>query len=583
MPKRNPYLVNKTFKSYLFATVLASMALSLGVVINGIIVGNLLGPAALSVINLSAPIMQFFNALYLLINVGGAILMAVAMGKQKYEDVNRIFSLSMALNITIGLLVVIVGIFFLDNVVHLLCSDIALQPSVKEYVRIILWSSPVYIILPGLCVYVRTDSNPKLASIALITANVVNLGLNILFITVFSWGIPSASIATAIGFTVGIGIASLHFIKKERMIHFGKPAFSQKTGILLLTGLPLALASVLMTVRLLSVNHIILNSLGISGISILAVCFNLLMISAMFISGTVQTMQPIASVFYGAEDFKGVRLAIRAALKTLAICLFSLLILLLILPGFFASLFGLSDSTLMTQAQLAIRWFAFCIPLYGLNYLIMAVFQLSGRSNFSIIVSCTQALMVIPIMLAAMFLKNEPLIWISFAIGEALVFGIIWILSRIARRKKPFLLPITLIDATPNEETVLDFSIQGDIIQIKEFTDSVHQFLSQKNINNRCKNAIEVCAEELILNIMQHAFRNNKTHYIDIRLRLQSDKALLCITDDGIPFDPIKYNASGIGLLLVRKLCSNILYAYSLNQNVVVTEFQYHQNTNYSS
>ena len=50
------------------------MALSLGVVINGIIVGNLLGANALSAMNLSAPVMQFFNALYLLLNVGGAIL-----------------------------------------------------------------------------------------------------------------------------------------------------------------------------------------------------------------------------------------------------------------------------------------------------------------------------------------------------------------------------------------------------------------------------------------------------------------------------------------------------------------------------
>jgi len=576
MPKRDPYLVNKTFKSYLFATVLASMALSLGVVVNGIIVGNILGPAALSAVNLTAPVIQFFNALYLLFNVGGAILMAMAIGKQKFEEVNRIFSLSMTLNVVLGVLIAAVGVLFLDDVVRLLCSNIDLQPLVKEYVRVILWSAPVYIILPGLCVYVRTDGNPKLASFALIIANVVNLGLTLLFISVFSWGIFSASLATVTGFFVGIVVVSTHFLKKKRMIHFCKPVLRQKIGVLILTGLPLALASVLMTVRLLSVNHIILNTLGTAGISILAVCFNLLMISGMFIGGTVQTMQPVAGVLYGAEDFKGVRIAIKAALKTLAFCLLPLLVLLLIVPGFFAGLFGLSEAALLIQAKSAIRLFAFCMPLYGLNYLMMAVFQLSGRNKFSIIVSCTQALMVVPVMLLFAFLDFELLIWFSFALGELLVFGIIWIISYRVHRKQPHLAPITLINMPQQDESVLDFSVQGDIDKIEEFTNILHQFLLQKELDTRCKNAIEVCGEELILNIMQHGYSKNNTHYIDIRLRLLNDKALLSITDAGIPFDPIKYDTSGIGLLLVKKLCSDIHYSRSLSQNVVVVEFHYH-------
>jgi len=572
MTKRHPYLINKTFKSYLFATVLASMSLSLGVVINGIIVGNLLGPAALSALNLSAPIMQFFNALYLLVNVGGAILIATAIGKRKFEEVNQIFSLSMALNLAIGIVAIIAGIFFLDELVRLLCSNSVLQPLVKEYARIILFTAPVYLVLPGLCVYVRTDSNPKLASIALITANLVNLGLTILFISVFSMGIQGASLATGIGFITGIAIVSSHLLKKERMIHFVKPLFSKRTGILLLTGLPLALASVLLTVRLLSVNHIVLHSLGASGISILAVCFNLLMISAMFISGTVQTMQPIASVLFGSEDYKGVRITIKAALKTLAICLLSLLVLLLIVPGIFASLFGLSESALLAQSRIAIRLFAFSIPLFGLNYLTMAVFQLSRRNNFSILVSCIQALMVIPVMLAAAFLNNEALIWLSFFIGELIVFGIIWMISNAVRRKKAQLSAIFLIDTPQEDGMLLDFSVQSDIAKIGEFTAAVHQFLLQKEMDKRSKNAIEVCGEELVLNIMQHALAHKKHHYIDVRLRLQPNKALLCITDDGPPFDPIKYDRSGIGLLLVKKLCSNIQYSRSLNRNVVVVE-----------
>ena len=566
---RRSYLVNKTFRSYLFATVLASMALSLGVVVDSIIVGNLLGASALSAVNLTAPVMQLFNALYLALNVGGAVLVAMAIGKQHFDEVNRIFSLSMLLSAIAGLVIIVFSVLFLDGIVHLLCTNNDLQPLVKEYVRVVLWTSPVYILLPGLCVYVRTDGNPKLASIALIAANVINLGLDVLFIAVFSWGIFSAALATAIGFGVGIVIVATHFLKKGRTIHFCKPVFRRKAGLLLVTGLPLALASVLLTVRLLSVNHIILNSLGTAGISVLAVCLNLLMIAALFISGTVQTMQPVAGVLLGAEDFRGVRLAIDAALKTLAFCLLPMLMLLLLFPGVLAALFGLSEITLVTQAKTAIRLFAFCMPLFGLNYLVMAIFQMNGRNKYAIVVSCTQALMVIPVMLTFAFLNFAPLIWLSFAIGELFVFGIIWRLSEGARRKNPHLSPITLINSPLSD--ALDFSVQGEVGKIEEYINAMHRFLLEKSLDTRYQNAIEICGEELIINIMKHG----RAHFIDIRIRVSGDKALLSITDDGIPFDPVKYDTSGIGLLLVRKLCSYIKYSRTLSQNVVLVEFHY--------
>ena len=570
--KRNPYLINRTFKTYFIAAMLSSMALSLGVVVDGVIVGNLLGPDALSAVNLAAPVMQLFTAIYQLINVGGVILSAMAIGKQKFDEVHRIFSLSMAFNVTVGFLSVFAGLFFLDDIVRLLCSSIELQPLVKEYVGIVLWSSPVYIILPGLCEYLCADSNPKLASVALIVANVVNLGLDVLFISVFSLGVFSAALATGIGFLVGLCIASTHFLKKERILHIVKPAFKQKTARLLLTGLPLAMASILLTIRLLSVNNIILYSLGAAGISILSVCFNLLMIATMFVGGTVQTIQPIAGVLYGSEDFKGVRMAVRTAVKTMTVCLMLFLILLSIAPGFLSSLFGLSGTALIVQARPAIRLFALSIPLFGLNYLLMAIFQLGGRNKFSILVSCLQALMVIPVMLLATLSNHEALIWLSFALGELLVLGMIVVASQKVRRKQPRLSFVTLIDAPQQDGSFLDFSLLSEPDNIGALNDTVHQFLLEKTVDKRCANAVAVCAEELTLNIMQHAYVKGNKHYVDIRLRLLPDKALLCITDDGIPFDPVKYDPSGIGLLLVRKLCSHIQYSRTLHQNVVIVE-----------
>ena len=40
---RNPYLVNKAFRSYLLATVMSTMAVSFGSMLGSIVVGQVLG------------------------------------------------------------------------------------------------------------------------------------------------------------------------------------------------------------------------------------------------------------------------------------------------------------------------------------------------------------------------------------------------------------------------------------------------------------------------------------------------------------------------------------------------------------
>ena len=54
--ERNSYLVSKSFKSYMIPAVLSMMVLQLNVVIDGIIMGQLLGAEAFSAINVSQPV-----------------------------------------------------------------------------------------------------------------------------------------------------------------------------------------------------------------------------------------------------------------------------------------------------------------------------------------------------------------------------------------------------------------------------------------------------------------------------------------------------------------------------------------------
>lgn len=211
--QRHPYLVNQAFREYLIATVLATTATSTGIMVDAVIVGNLIGVDAMAAVNLAAPVLQFFNAATFLLNAGGAILAAHAIGRRDENDARFLFTISIILSVACGLILMLVGLGFSSAIAEMLCPSSALRSLVLTYARIALLNAPVYLLLPGLCFFIRLDGAPKKASVALVIANICNLSLDVVFIKGFGWGTAGSALATTGGFAIGLVIALDHFLR----------------------------------------------------------------------------------------------------------------------------------------------------------------------------------------------------------------------------------------------------------------------------------------------------------------------------------------------------------------------------------
>lgn len=564
---RNSYLINKSFKTYLLTSLLSSVAVTLGVVVDASIVGNILGGEALSAVNLCVPIIQFMNALNALINIGGAMMLALYLGRLESDEGMKYYTLSMILTAIVSFIIIISGIFFLEPIVNILCTESALKPIVKTYAFVVMLSAPLYLFVPGICTFIRIDSNPKLASSVIIIANVLNLIFDIIFVKYLSMGVFGAALSTSLGYLIGFGVSISHFFKKTSTLRFNLSFDTAKIYEIFTTGLPMALASALMTVRLLCVNNVVLNTLGSAGMQIMAVCFNILMIASIFIGGSAQALQPIAGVLIGSEDFKGVKIAVNTALKILSSFIIILVILIMLFPYEFARLFGISN---IENLDSSIRIFSICVPLYALNYIFMVNYQISSRKSLSITISCFQALAVIPI-IKLLSISAPAFIWIAFSLGEALVFLYIIYMSVVIRENDPTLSPLTLI---PKEsENISSFSIGGDIENIGIMIDSIIEFLKKHDIDSSKSKKMAVCCEELVKNIAVHGYKNSGHRYIDISLKIFPTSINAMIKDDGMPFNPLEFetleNNSGLGLKIVKGICEDIKYNYAANQNMI--------------
>ena len=84
-------LVTRKFREFFWPTVLATMAMQLGAILDSIIVGNLIGADAMAGVGVCMPLNQILAAVSFLLTVGAGSMIAVAAGARQQDEANRIF------------------------------------------------------------------------------------------------------------------------------------------------------------------------------------------------------------------------------------------------------------------------------------------------------------------------------------------------------------------------------------------------------------------------------------------------------------------------------------------------------------
>ncbi len=427
--------IHKQFYGYLWAFILVALSGCLGNVVDGIIVGNLISADGVSAINLSKPINQFIFTLHLLINAGAGMLVAYALGRQNIGEARQFFTRALTLSTGIGLLLTILGgIVFPGQVARLLCNNEQLLPLARDYMQVLLLGNPAFIVMWGLSTMVGVNGSPKLVSLAVIVDNVVNLLLDIVFIQAFGWGITGSSAATVVGHLVGIAILLTHWCNPENRrlkLQFGGGGVLASWRHIVSQGAPLAVASICLTLLLLSANTIVLSTTGRTGIFVFALCMNLLQVYNLFLSGTCQTLQSLGARQVGKRDEQSVRAVIRKGFRFITVAMVVTCLLVWVYPEGIARLFGCDDPAVITEANHALRVFALSFIPFCYIYVLMIVYKLYGHHRMALFISFALSLTVIPV-LWAMSQWAPKAIWYSYLVAYVIEAIVIYILHKSA-------------------------------------------------------------------------------------------------------------------------------------------------------
>jgi len=419
------------FFHYMIPSVLGILAATSAGVIDGMFIGNFVGASALAAVNIAMPAFYVFAAVVFMLAVGGSVMCGKFIGEKNLAAASSIFSKTVYAATTISLLIVSVSLLFLDEVVALLGANEELHPMVRDYMQIILWASPLFIIGLSLDYFVRIDGRPVLASAALVLYALSNILLDWLFIVHWQWGLKGAAWATALAEGAILLTLLTHFFSSRCTLKLVKIADRWRDGWDMIfraayngfsefaTELSLA------TVTLLF-NWVMITRMGVDGVAAFTIISYLLMIGLQICYGISESLQPAVSKNLGARQ--PARISRFLALGVASTLVVGLLLSLFFIfyPHVLISIFlheGETATVAIALAFIAAFWPAFLFN--GINITLGSYFTALHKPIQSAVIALSRSL-VFPA-LGVLFLPHwlgDLGIFISIPLAEAITLGI---------------------------------------------------------------------------------------------------------------------------------------------------------------
>ena len=578
--KKKGYLIAKALHQFMWASILASVASQIAMTTDAIVVSQFIGPEAISAINLTMPVVIFFNFLMMLFGMGGTVLVARSLGERDAQTANKIFTSTLIGLIVVGVFFSALLLIFSPQVASFITNDTPVVYTLSlRYLRIMLLGTTITILFMTITNFIKTDGNPKLVMKAVLVSSVVNLFFDILFIAILRTGIEGSAWASIIGSVTALLLCSRHFQSANNSYHWQLELKQCHQYILkgVKMGFPMGINTLLLGISTYAINSIILSSLGTEGIFAWAVCFQLFVIQQMVLSGIATSIYSIGGLLIGEKDNMGLRILTNKVMKYICLSLLVITLFVMITPESIGRLFTSDPIQSEGMFYSALRIYALLLIPYAIAVVYRILYQILGYWSLSTVMSIVQmGCMVLFVGLLA-WIKPEWLWW-GFPVSGLFLLGIYLVVTLVIHHKNPDAEVMTLIPKTDDGQS-LNFSVKYNNDDVQQALENILSFLESCNIESSTSFQINLCCEELMYNIVTYAVNKDADkHLFDVHIICRKDTVSVLIKDDGKPFNPILKSVSfnedgdGLGLALVNTM-ADMKYKFMYNQNVVFLTF----------
>ena len=188
--------------------------------VDAFIVGNTVGEKALASIGSTGTIIDLFLNAITGFTLGLCILFAQKYGAGKKAHISNILSVFSVILGGVFLIISIIGIIGAYPLLRIMNTTQDTIYMAKDYLQIILIGIPFLAVYNVYASALRGIGNSRAPFVAVLFSSVVNVILDLIFVSVWHWGVVGAAIATVISQAFMTIFIILYSVKKHSFLRF---------------------------------------------------------------------------------------------------------------------------------------------------------------------------------------------------------------------------------------------------------------------------------------------------------------------------------------------------------------------------
>ena len=565
--------------STLFPSFISAIALALADIADAIVVGNRMGETGLAAIGIVTPIYMVYNILGYGLSIGGEVAHAKLTAGGKDEEANRHFNLVFWTGLFWAVLIAAAGLIFYKQILLILGvggeDELLFRYCCQYYIPLVA-AAPLFIANYIFYDLLRADDDTYLASAAFSSGCICDLGLNILFVLIFGWGVSGAIMATIISQVVNTGICLLHFIRKKGVLSFRKPDISiRRCFPAFLTGAASSARYLFQFLFLATANNLLMHYAGEAGalyVAVFDIVMNVSYVGYALFEGTGAAISPLASAFYEEKDSLSLHYIMKLGFQWGMGCGTFAAAMIAVFAPQISILFGIADPESLKVAVSAIRVFCVSIPFAGIILIFVNLYQSVEKEKLAAFLTTLRTFLILfPLTIIVGRFFTEYFFFI-FPASELISILTGYLVMRLTNAGQVMM-----------DLPVLSITLENNNHEIENLLQATEKFCEENGATIKQGNLLSMAVEEICMATIAKAFTGNEKEYIQVTLVAEKEgKFTLLIRNSAQRFNPFDMKTErisneeieeefmdSIGILVIKKKADQFYYRRSQSFNVL--------------
>lgn len=211
--------LKKQILAYTFPILVGYLFQQLYNTADALIVGNFLGETALAAVTGVGSLTFLFIGFFTGFATGASVIVAREIGANNEEKTRRVVHTTVALGIVLSILMTVSGFFLCNPLLKAMGTPSDVLPLSNAYLRIYFLGSSAIVMYNMLVGILRAGGDSTHPLYYLVASSLINVVLDIVFITVFKMGVEGAAFATVISEILSMVLCWVQLVKEDSMIH----------------------------------------------------------------------------------------------------------------------------------------------------------------------------------------------------------------------------------------------------------------------------------------------------------------------------------------------------------------------------